>query len=583
MPNFFDDNDDIKFLFEHMPLADIASVQEDGFTRNTGKGKEYAPVDAADAIDNYRRILEIVGDVAANYVAPRAEQVDQDGNVLNEDGTVTLGAGVAANIEDLAKADLLGFTLPREYGGLNCPNLVYTMAIEMISRADASLMNIFGLQGIAETIYAFANDEIRAEYLPQFSEGKVTGAMVLTEPDAGSDLQAVSLRAWQDEDGQWRLTGVKRFITNGCGNILLTLARSEPDVKDGRGLSLFLSERGPRIRVRHLEEKLGIHGSPTCELVYDDAPAKLIGERQRGLITYVMALMNGARVGIAAQSLGIGEAAYRLARTYAHTRKQFGVSIERLPAVAELVTDMKIAVEAARALAYDTSRVCDLENNNARVLEFNKDSISPDEAKKRKNDARTYKRLNGMLTPMSKYYCSEMSMRVSSDAIQVLGGSGYMKDYPAERYYRDARITTIYEGTSQLQIVAAVRGVCGGGFEKRLEELEQATYSDAALAELRAKLDEGKALVMKGIAHVKAKGVEYMDLWGRKLVDAAAVVLIGHYFLQQASVNERKKVVAKRFINLGMPTLRRDIELVCSDDRSALDEYATIAGPVPAA
>jgi len=441
-------------------------------------------------------------------------------------------------------------------------------------------MNIFGLQGIAETIWAFANDEIRNEYLPQFAEGKVTGAMVLTEPDAGSDLQAVGLRAWQDEDGQWRLNGVKRFITNGCGNILLTLARSEPDIKDGRGLSLFLSERGPRIRVRHLEEKLGIHGSPTCELVYDDAPAKLIGERQRGLITYVMALMNGARVGIAAQSLGIAEAAYRLARTYAHTRKQFGVPIERLPAVAEMVTDMKIAVEAARALAYETSRVCDLENNNNRVLEFNK-NISPEEAKRRKADSRNLKRLNGMLTPMSKYYCSEMCVRVASDCIQVLGGSGYMKDYPAERYLRDARITTIYEGTSQLQIVAAVRGVCSGGFEKEVEELENIEYTDPMLVELRGKLDEAKALVLKGIAFVKAKGGEYMDLWGRKLVDAAAAVIIGHLFLRQANANDRKKAVARRFINMNMPTVKRDIDLVCSDDRTALDDYDLIAGPVP--
>ena len=580
MANFFEDNDDIQFLFNHMPLAEIAAVQEDNFTRNTGKGSEYAPVDAADAIDNYRRVLKIVGDVAANYVAPRAEQVDLEGNKLNEDGTVTLGEGVRKNIEDLAKAELLGFTLPREYGGLNCPNLIYTMAIEMISRADASLMNIFGLQGIAETIWAFANDEIRNEYLPQFAEGKVTGAMVLTEPDAGSDLQAVGLRAWQDEDGQWRLNGVKRFITNGCGNILLTLARSEPDIKDGRGLSLFLSERGPRIRVRHLEEKLGIHGSPTCELVYDDAPAKLIGERQRGLITYVMALMNGARVGIAAQSLGIAEAAYRLARTYAHTRKQFGVPIERLPAVAEMVTDMKIAVEAARALAYETSRVCDLENNNNRVLEFNK-NISPEEAKRRKADSRNLKRLNGMLTPMSKYYCSEMCVRVASDCIQVLGGSGYMKDYPAERYLRDARITTIYEGTSQLQIVAAVRGVCSGGFEKEVEELENIEYTDPMLVELRGKLDEAKALVLKGIAFVKAKGGEYMDLWGRKLVDAAAAVIIGHLFLRQANANDRKKAVARRFINMNMPTVKRDIDLVCSDDRTALDDYDLIAGPVP--
>ncbi|HON69342.1 MAG TPA: acyl-CoA dehydrogenase family protein, partial [Phycisphaerae bacterium] len=290
--------------------------------------------------------------------------------------------------------------------------------------------------------------------------------------------------------------------------------------------------------------------------------------------------MNGARVGIAGQSLGIAEAAYRLARTYAHTRKQFGVPIERLPAVAEMVTDMKIAVEAARALAYETSRVCDLENNNNRVLEFNK-NISPEEAKRRKADSRNLKRLNGMLTPMSKYYCSEMCVRVASDCIQVLGGSGYMKDYPAERYLRDARITTIYEGTSQLQIVAAVRGVCSGGFEKEVEELENIEYTDPMLVELRGKLDEAKALVLKGIAFVKAKGGEYMDLWGRKLVDAAAAVIIGHLFLRQANANDRKKAVARRFINMNMPTVKRDIDLVCSDDRTALDDYDLIAGPVP--
>ncbi|MBP9026305.1 MAG: acyl-CoA dehydrogenase family protein, partial [Phycisphaerae bacterium] len=315
MPNFFIDNADIRFLFDHIDLATLARIQEDDFAdarRSPSNGDpgpfDYAPGDAADAIDNYRRILEIAGQIAGEVIAPRAEQIDEEGNTLNEDGTVTLHPLVADNIRRLAQADLMGFTLPRRFGGLNCPNLIYTMAIEIVSRADASLMNIFGLQGIAETINAFASEDIKGEYLPRFARGEVTGAMVLTEPDAGSDLQAVRLKAFQDDDGKWYLRGVKRFITNGCGNILLTLARSEPEISDGRGLSLFLSERCDRIRVRHLEHKLGIHGSPTCELVYDDAPARLIGERQRGLITYVMALMNGARVGIAAQSLGIAEA-----------------------------------------------------------------------------------------------------------------------------------------------------------------------------------------------------------------------------------------------------------------------------------
>lgn len=578
MPNFFNDNADIQFLFDHLDLAEIAAVQEDNFTRPDATGRSYAPRDAEDAIDNYRRVLAIVGDIAGNHVAPRAEEVDREGNRLNEDGTVALHEGVRKNIEVLAQADLMGFTLPREYGGLNCPNLIYTMAIEIISRADASLMNIFGLQGIAETIYAFASDELRKEYLPGFAEGRYTGAMVLTEPDAGSDLQAVSLRAWQDDDGQWRLNGVKRFITNGCGDILLTLARSEPEVRDGRGLSLFLSERGPRIRVRHLEHKLGIHGSPTCELVYDDAPAKIIGERQRGLISYVMSLMNGARVGIAAQSLGVAEAAYRVAREYAHTRKQFGVSIERLPAVAEMVTDMKIAIEAARALTYETSRICDLENNNLRVMESNPPADA-DEMKRRKADSRTYKRLNGMLTPMSKYHASEMCVQVANTALQVLGGSGYMTDYPVERYLRDARITTIYEGTSQLQIVAAVRGVCGGGFEKWIADAETATYEQEDLAALQALLAEGRDLVMDAIAFVKKQGGEYMDLHGRRLVDAAIMVINGHLLLKQAAANERKQRVARRYIETGLHTLRRDISIVCSGDQSAVRDYDTIAGP----
>jgi alkylation response protein AidB-like acyl-CoA dehydrogenase len=593
MANFFADNDDIRFLFDFMDLGKLARVQEDDFAdaRQAGNNGDpgafdYAPTDEADAIDNYRRILEIAGEIAGEIIAPRADRIDAEGNTLNEDGTVTLHPLVADNILRLAQADLMGFTLPRRFGGLNCPSLIYTMAIEIVSRADASLMNIFGLQGIAETINAFASEEIKAEYLPRFSRGAVTGAMVLTEPDAGSDLQAVRLKAIQDDDGKWYLRGVKRFITNGCGNVLLTLARSEPEISDGRGLSLFISERCDRIRVRHLEHKLGIHGSPTCELVYDDAPARLIGERQRGLITYVMALMNGARVGIAAQSLGIAEAAFRLARTYAHTRKQFGGPIERLPAVAEMVTDMKIAVEAARALVYETSRVCDLENNNLRVLETGLVS-DKDEHKRRKEQGRTLKRLNGMLTPMSKYYASEMCVRVADTALQVLGGSGYMKDYPAERYLRDARITNIYEGTSQLQIVAAVRGVCSGAFERRVVELEAATYADPLLSELKAKLVAGKESVLAAIAFVKERGTDYMDLVGRKIVDSAAVVLIGHLLLSQANggntpAHERKKRVARRFIETELRKLRTNCELITSGDISAVAEYDILAGPVPA-
>jgi len=438
------------------------------------------------------------------------------------------------------------------------------------------------LQGIAETIYAFANDEIKDEYLPRFARGEVTGAMVLTEPDAGSDLQAVRLRADQDEQGNWVLNGVKRFITNGCGEVLLTLARSEPEISDGRGLSLFVSERSERIKVRHLEEKLGIHGSPTCELVYDNAPARLIGERQRGLITYVLALMNGARVGIAAQSLGVGEAAYRLARTYAHTRQQFGGPIERLPAVAEMVTDMKVHLEAARALAYETARVCDHENNNLRVLEWTPD-LDPEEKKERKQRSRSLRRLNSMLTPMAKYYCSEMCCTLANQAIQVLGGSGYMKDYAAERYMRDARITTIYEGTSQLQILAAVRGVTSGSLDTWVKDHEAKRYDDPLLEELKGRLVEGRGRISEAVAFVKKQGMAYLDLSGRPLVDAAISVIIGHLLLGQATKNDRKKRVARRFIDREMPLLEVNCRRALSADTSPLDEYELLAGPVPAA
>jgi len=575
--NYFLDNDDIQFLFRHIDMKELARLQE-AYTDN-GQA-DYAPLDEEDAVDNYWRVLEIVGQIAADIIAPHAEQIDREGNTLNEDGTVTLHPLVRENLRRMAQADLMGFTLPRKYGGLNCPNLVYTMATEIVSRADASFMNLFGLQGIAETINAFASNDIKDEVLPRFARGEVTGAMVLTEPDAGSDLQAVRLRAYQDEAGQWRLNGVKRFITNGCGEILLVLARSEPDIMDGRGLSLFITERSERVRVRHLEEKLGIHGSPTCELVFDDTPARLIGERQRGLITYVMALMNGARVGIAAQSLGIGEAAFRLARVYAHTRQQFGGPIERLPAVAEMVTDMKIAVEAARALTYETSRICDLENNNLRILETVPD-LPKDEQKERKQLSRTLKRINGMLTPMSKYYASEMCVRVANDAIQVLGGSGYMKDYAAERYFRDARITTIYEGTSQLQIVAAVRGVASGSFESFVADFENTTYGDQELDSLKNELIEARKRVQEAIQFAKSQPTAYLDLAGRRLVDSAIICIVGHLLLKQATALERKRHVARRFIHSQLPELEAKCRQVLSGDMSPMDAYEVLAGPVP--
>ena len=610
MGNFYRDNNDIQFLFRHIDLKPLAGLCEEKF-KFAGEF-DSAPADADEAIQNYDMVLDSLGRLSGDFIAPRAEDVDRQGNTLNEDGSVTRAKGIAEDIEKLSQAEVMGFTLPHRFGGLNFPNLIYSMAIEIVSRADAALMNIFGLQGIAETINAFADEQIKQEYLPDFAAGKVTGAMVLTEPDAGSDLQAIKVsghdqekekpaRVYQDAEGNWFVRGVKRFITNGCGEILLVLARSEPEISDGRGLSLYLVERGPWVKVRRLEDKLGIHGSPTCELFFNDAPAKLIGERQRGLITYVMSLMNGARIGIAGQSLGIAEAAFRVARDYASTRKQFGVTIEKLPAVRDMLIDMKIAIEAGRALLYETSRVVDMEIGCLKQLESNPPE-DKEQVKQLKNDSRKYKRLASLLTPMSKYYCSEMCNRIAYDSIQVLGGSGYMRDYACERYARDARITTIYEGTSQLQIVAAVRGVCSGTAEKYLNELAAQDY-DENVKDLLDILADGMKKMNEAVAFVKENGNEYMDLYGRPLVDIAIDLIIGYLFCGQAStkvdmkvplaengqtdngkmipIRQRKAMLARRFIIKNAPKVAALAGLICTGDKSTFNDYEALVGPVP--
>ena len=583
MGNFYSDNNDIKFLFRHMDLGTSAEICEEGF-KFAGQF-DHAPADATEAIRNYEMVLDSLGELCADFIAPRAEGVDREGNVLNENGSVTRARGVTEAIEKLGQAEVMGFTLPHRFGGLNFPTIIYSMAIEIVSRADAALMNIFGLQGIAETINAFASEEIKQKYLHDFSAGKVTGAMVLTEPDAGSDLQAVNLRAFQDAAGNWFLHGVKRFITNGCGEVLLVLARSEPDRTGGLGLSLFVCEPGSTVHIRRLEDKLGIHGSPTCEIFFDNTPCEIIGERQRGLVTYVMSLMNGARVGIAGQSMGIAEAAYRIARDYASTRKQFAVAIEKLPAVRDMLIEMKIAIEGGRALLYETSRVVDLEIGYAKKL---------------KNESRKYRRYAALLTPMSKYYCSEMCNSVAYDSIQVLGGSGYMRDYACERFARDARITTIYEGTSQLQIVAAVRGVASGTAEKFMVELAGKNY-DSEVADLLEILAEGRELLSEAAAYVKQQGTEYMDLYGRPLVDIAIDLINGYLFCSQASskvdmevpiadgsngdktiqMKKRKATLADRYITKNAPKIAAMAKLITSGDKSSFTDYETLIGPVP--
>jgi alkylation response protein AidB-like acyl-CoA dehydrogenase len=580
MANFYTDNEDIQFLFRHMDLARVAKLTEEGF--RFAKEFDFAPADAAEAVDNYQRVLTVIGEIAGERVAPTAAETDEVGSTLNPDGSVTYAPGIAEAIRLMGQADLMGFTLPYRFGGINGSNLVYTMSNDIVSRADAALMNIYGLQGIAETINAFASEEIKQEYLPRMASGEWTGAMVLTEPDAGSDLQAVKTRAYQDEQGRWFVRGVKRFITNGCGQVLLVLARTEPGIADGRGLSCLLVERGPRVRVRRLENKLGIHGSPTCEIFFDDAPAKLIGERQRGLITYVMSLMNGARIGIAAQSLGIGEAACRVARDYGRTRKQFGVAIDTFPSVRELLVDMSVDLQAARALSYYAAFSVDLEMSHARVLEAGVEK-DPDAIKRARTESRKYKNFNKMLTPMAKYYASEMSMRCANGAMAVLGGSGYMKDYPVERFLRDSRITTIYEGTSQLQVVASIAGVTTGTINEVLEEILGGRNWTDELGTIVAKIREGQALLQEAVAFVKTQpgGNAYRDLYARRLVDTAIYLVVGALFCDHATASPKKLVVARRWAGEKLVQIRMLKEQVCSGATLPINEFETLASQLP--
>ena len=459
------------------------------------------------------------------------------------------------------------------------PCVMLTACNDIVSRADAALMNIFGLQGIAETINQFASEDIKKEYVPKLCDGTYTGAMVLTEPDAGSDLQSVKTMATQDENGNWFVNGVKRFITNGCGEVLLVLARTEPEFSDGRGLSCLLVEKGPWVKVRRLEHKLGINGSPTCELVFTNAPAKLIGQRKRGLITYVMSLMNGARVGISAQGTGIGEAAYRAARDYAASRKQFGVTIDTFPALRELMSDMSVELQGSRLLAYYSSKSVDLEMGLTKKFEALKGTPEAQDVRKR---MKMYANFNKMLTPMAKYYASEMSMRAANGAVAVLGGSGFMKDYPVERYLRDSRITTIYEGTSQLQVVAAIAGVMAGMYKEVVTDVLNGVEVGAELLNAVAEINKLAGEVDDAVEFVKnhEAGRMYQDLHARQLVDAAIGVVIGSLFVRFAAKFPEKKLALDYWLATKYPTLRAELAKAKSGYTASVVDFEKIA-PMP--
>jgi alkylation response protein AidB-like acyl-CoA dehydrogenase len=570
MPNFFTDNEDILDFLQNADLRNLVMLPERGYA--DAAQYDYAPADYEDAMDNYRRVLEVVGKLAADFIAPRAADVDAEGAHF-KDGKVTYATGTREALDQLRKADLMGFTLPRRYGGLNMPVLIYTIAIELVSRADASLMNLFGLQDIAETISRFADDDIKAKYLPLFCQGAVTGAMALTEPDAGSDLTNVQLSATCDEAaGVWRLNGVKRFITNGCAEVLLVLARSEPDSEGARGLSVFLCEAGPAVRVRRIEEKLGIHGSPTCELQFADAPALLIGQRRRGLSTYVMSLMNGARVAIAAQGVGIAQAALSDALDYAAEREQFGRPIRQFPAVRRMLGDMHMKVETARLLTYETAIAVDMANGieHARAA-----GVLPGlpHGQELAAQERMWTTLARALTPVAKYYATETCNEVAYDALQVLGGSGYMHDYDVERYYRDARITTIYEGTTQIQHNAAIGYVTKGTFEERYGQLHARLADrkgDAFAGGMLDALLDARRCFGEAVDYTNAQDNDFRDLHAARLVESAALIYNGYLLLEPAMRSQHKEALAEHYMHEVLPRVRMLREQVVSSKRTYL-------------
>lgn len=568
MANFFTDNPDLKFHLTHPLMKKIVALKENNFEDRDKY--DYAPLDYEDAMDSYEKVLEIVGEICGDIVAPNAEDVDTEGpKIVNNE--VVYAKGTRENLDALVKAGLMGITLPREYEGLNFPIVPYSMAADLVSRADAGFVNIWGLQDCAETIHEFADEDQKMRYLPRISGGE-TAAMALTEPDAGSDLQSVQLKAtYNEKEGKWYLNGVKRFITNGDGNIALVLARSEPGTTDGRGLSMFIYDRDHKaVKVRRIENKMGIKGSPTCELVFKNAPAELVGDRKMGLIKYVMALMNGARLGIGAQSVGISEAAYREALAYAEEREQFDKPIIKFPAVYEMLATMKAKLDASRTLLYETSRYVDIYKAYMHLSE--KRQLTKEE----RQEMKYYQRLADFFTPLLKGMSSEYCNQLAYDSLQIHGGSGFMKDYPIERIYRDARITTIYEGTTQLQVVAAIRGVTTDGYLKRIREFEAMPLRPELHGFRRTLIGmtEEYERAVKSVVDVKDN--EYLDFHARRLVEMAGHIIMGYLLLLDTERDDKFRNSTEIFIRIGRAENRARAEFIANSSLNDLGYFKQI-------
>ncbi|MBM3129193.1 MAG: acyl-CoA dehydrogenase [Chloroflexi bacterium] len=566
--NFFLDNLDLQYHLQQTDLRQVVALKE----KNYSFHEKYpaAPRHYADAQDNYRRILTVLGELCATRLAPRAAEADEEGAQLR-DGKVQYAAATQDALAALKQADLMGVMLPWAYGGMNLPETIFLMMTEMLTRADAGSMTVYGLLEIAQSIAEFGDDEIKARVLPRFARGEITGAMVLTEPDAGSDLGAVQTRATYDEAAQvWRINGVKRFITNGCADVAVVLARSEPESNDARGLSLFLVEKDDSVVIRRLEHKMGMRASPTCEVQYNHTPAQLIGKRRFGLIRYAMALMNGARLAVAAQAVGIAEAAYREAYKYAHARVQFNQPICNFPAVTRMLLSMRGEIEATRALMYEVARWVDLENALAHHIAA---TPKPDPADRQL--LKRAARLAEALTPLVKYYATEMGNRVCYKAMQVHGGVGYMREFNVERHFRDIRVTNIYEGTSQLQVVAAIGKLLGHSLDDLLSEWAAQEYGEE-LAPLKHQIVEATELFNRSADHLKECPTEVIDYYASDLVDMATQVINSWLLLQHARADAKKKSIAQVYIGDQLPRMRGIVAAVQSADASPLQNRDTI-------
>ena len=526
MANYYTDHPEIEFHLNHPLMKRVVDLKERNYVEKDQF--EDAPVNYEDAIENYKRLLDITGDVAANIIEPNSEDVDLEGPHL-ENGRMIYASKTFENLDATRKAGLWGLSMPRRYGGLNLPNAIFSMASEIIAAADAGFQNIWSLQSCIDTLYEFGSEEQRQKYIPRICAG-ATMSMDLTEPDAGSDLQRVMLKATQDEDGTWRLNGVKRFITNGDSDIHLVLARSEEGTKDGRGLSMFIyDKRDGGVTVRHIEHKLGIHGSPTCELVYKNAKAELCGNTRLGLIKYVMALMNGARLGIAAQSVGVEQEAYNEGLAYAKERAQFGEKIINFPAVYDMLSRMKAKLDAGRSLLYCCARYVDIYKALEDIARDTK--LTPEE----RQEMKKYTRLADAFTPLAKGMNSEYANQNAYDAISIHGGSGFIMEYKCQRLFRDARIFSIYEGTTQLQVVAAIRYITNGTYLSIIKEMLENEVSDdlKPLKERVAKLVELYEAAINKVKEANDQAVH--DFLARRLYNMTGDIVMSLLILDDAT------------------------------------------------